>query len=223
MEPQGSVPNVPAVAYTPRHTRARGRYRAGRDPIREDAGVEGNARLTAMTGALLIVLLAAEGVTILRIHSLLRVHVFLGALLVPPIAVKLGSTFYRFGRYYRGAPAYVRRGPPPILLRPLGPLVVVLTVVMFASGVALLFVGVAHRSTLLFVHKASFVGWFAVTAVHVLGHLVDVGRIAPRDFRPEMRQGRFRGALRQFVILGAVAAGGVLGAALLPRAGHYLR
>lgn len=187
-----------------------------------DAGVEGNARLTAMTAVALLVLLAAEGVTILRIHSLLKLHVFLGALLVPPVVVKLSSTIYRFGRYYSGAIAYRRKGPPPMVLRLLGPVLVVLTVVMFASGIALLFVGVADRSRLLSLHKASFVLWFAVMVVHVLGHLVDVGRIAPRDFRPSMRQGQFRGALRQLVLLGAIALGGVLGAALLGRAAHYL-
>lgn len=186
----------------------------------EDTGVEGNARLTAMTGALLLVLLAAEGFTILRIHPLLKVHVFLGALLVPPIVVKIGSTLYRFGRYYSGAPAYRRKGPPHIVLRLLGPVVVVLTVVMFGSGIALLFFP-GQRSRLLFLHKASFVLWFGVMTIHVLGHLVEVGRIAPRDFRPKMRQGGLRSTLRQLVLLGAIAVGGVLGAALLPRAGHY--
>jgi hypothetical protein len=187
----------------------------------EDAGVEGNARLTAMTGALLLLLLAAEGVTIVRIGPLLKLHVFLGALLVPPIAVKLASTIYRFGRYYGGAPPYRRKGAPPLVLRLLGPLLVVLTVVMFASGVALLFVGIDARGTLLFLHRASFILWFAVMAVHVLGHLIEVGRIAPRDFLPSTRQRGHRGALRQLVILGALAVGGVLGAALLGRAGAH--
>ena len=41
-------------------------------------GVEGNARLTAVTGAALFVLLAAEGITILRIHDLITAHVFVG-------------------------------------------------------------------------------------------------------------------------------------------------
>ena len=44
----------------------------------DDAGVESNARLTAMTAAVLLVLLAVEGVTVLRVHSLLWLHVFLG-------------------------------------------------------------------------------------------------------------------------------------------------
>ncbi len=64
-----------------------------------------------MTGALLLVLLAAEGLTIVRIGPLLKLHVFLGVLLVPPIAVKLTSTLYRFGRLlHAGTPAYRRKG-----------------------------------------------------------------------------------------------------------------
>ncbi len=193
------------------------------ETIREgqDAGVEGNARLTAMTGALLLVLLAAEGLTIVRIGPLLKLHVFLGVLLVPPIAVKLTSTLYRFGRYYAGTPAYRRKGPPPMILRLLGPFLVVLTGVLFVSGIALLFVGVQDRGTLLFLHRASFILWFGVMAVHVLGHLVEVGRVAPRDFLPSKRQRGYSGVLRQLVILGAVAVGGLFGAALLGRAGHY--
>lgn len=76
---------------------------------------EANARLTAGTAAVLLVLLAAEGVTILQIRGLISEHVFLGMVLVPPVLVKTGSTVYRFARYYRGAPEFRRKGPPPIL------------------------------------------------------------------------------------------------------------
>ena len=100
-----------------------------------------NARLTASNAALLLVLLAAEGATLLRVRQLISPHVFLGMVLIPPVLVKLGSTGYRFARYYLGAPAYRRKGPPPVLLRLLGPVVVILTVVVLASGVALLLAG----------------------------------------------------------------------------------
>ncbi len=65
-------------------------------------GVEGNDRLTAASGGLLFLLLAAEGVTILFIRPLLSAHVFIGMLLIPPVALKLGSTGWRFLRYYTG-------------------------------------------------------------------------------------------------------------------------
>src|SRR6516162_11181634 len=84
------------------------------------SGVEANARLTGSTAAVLLVLLAAEGVTVLSVHSLLTPHVFIGMLLVPPVLLKVGSTGWRFVRYYRGSGAYRRKGPPPLLLRLLG-------------------------------------------------------------------------------------------------------
>jgi hypothetical protein len=61
-------------------------------------GVAGNERLTAMTGFVLLVLFAAEGVTILRVHQLLTVHFFVGMLLVGPVALKVAATGYRFAR-----------------------------------------------------------------------------------------------------------------------------
>src|SRR5205085_152494 len=60
----------------------------------------------------LIVLLAALGVTILSIGPLIWWHVLLGMLVIPPVLLKLGSAGWRFARYYTGSPEYVRRGPP---------------------------------------------------------------------------------------------------------------
>jgi hypothetical protein len=94
---------------------------------RADAGATGNARLTAANAAVLLVLLAAEGVTILRVRQLLSPHVFIGVVLIPPVLLKVASTTWRFARYYTGAPAYRRKGSPPVLLRLLGPVVVILT------------------------------------------------------------------------------------------------
>jgi hypothetical protein len=39
-------------------------------------------------------------VTIVGIGQLLNVHLFLGMLLIGPVALKMGSTGYRFVRYY---------------------------------------------------------------------------------------------------------------------------
>ena len=86
---------------------------SGAGRMKSDEGVESNARLTAMTAAVLLVLLGAEGITLLRLHSLLWLHVLIGTALVPPVLLKMGSTFYRFVRYYRGSPAYRRKGPRP--------------------------------------------------------------------------------------------------------------
>jgi hypothetical protein len=97
-------------------------------------GTSGNERLTTAVGATLIVLLAVIGVTIVRIHALLSVHLFVGMLLIPPVLLKLSSTGYRFVRYYTANPRYRRKGPPPLALRMLAPLVVLSTLVVLVSG-----------------------------------------------------------------------------------------
>ena len=81
-------------------------------PASASGGAEGNERLTAMTGAVLLILLAVECYTILRIGRLLTLHVFLGMLLLGPVTLKAGSVLYRFARYYTGAHRTGARGRP---------------------------------------------------------------------------------------------------------------
>ena len=191
-------------------------------PQASEAGPDGNARLTSSTAAVLFVLLGAEGVTVLSIRQLLAPHVFIGMLLVRPVALKIGSTLYRFVRYYRGAEAYRRKGPPPALLRLLGPLVVASTVAVLATGVALLLAPRGTRQELLFLHKGSFVGWFGVMALHVLGHLGDTARLAPRDWYGRTRR-QVRGAgLRQWAVAASLVIGVLLGLLLVGRSGPWL-
>ena len=168
-----------------------------------DGGVDGNERLTAATAVVLVVLLAALGVTILSIGSLIWWHALLGMLLIPPVLLKLGSTGWRFARYYGGAPAYVRRGPPLLPLRLMAPLVVASTLAVFGTGVALLVVG-PGGGILVGLHKGSFVAWLVVTAVHVLAHL--------RRLLPPAR--RVPGAsVRGLLLAGTIVAGAVLAVA----------
>ncbi len=210
------------VALSNPHRPARQHSAKSRDdPEGASKGVEANARLTASIAAVLLVLLAVEGATILQIHPLLNAHVFIGMLLIPPIALKIGSTGYRFVRYYSGSPAYRRKGPPPALLRLLGPFVVVLTVVMFASGVALLFTGSGLRQNLLFIHRASFVLWLGAMTIHVLGHLGDTVRLAPRDFYWRTRKQVAGAGLRQWSIVASLVGGVLLAALTVGRAGHF--
>jgi hypothetical protein len=155
-----------------------------------DRGVAGNARLTGGVAVALLVLLAAEGATIPFIGSLLGPHVFIGMLLIPPVLLKLGSTGYRFARYYTGSPRYVQKGPPPIGLRALAPGVVLTTLALFGTGVALLVDG-PPSNTLVFAHKLSFIAWVALMTIHVLGHLLELPALALPDWRrngpPEAR------------------------------------
>jgi hypothetical protein len=62
-------------------------------------GVRGNELLTVAAGTVLIVILAVIGVTIVALGRLLSVHLFVGMLLLGPLALKLSSTGYRFARY----------------------------------------------------------------------------------------------------------------------------
>ncbi len=198
------------------------RSRLSRAERRADAGAEGNARLTAANAAVLLVVLAAEGFTLLGVRQMLTPHVFIGMVLIPPVLLKVGSTAWRFGRYYGGAAAYRRKGPPPPLLRLLGPAVVVLTLVLLASGVALLFVPRSDLSLLLKMHKASFVLWFGAMAIHVLGHLVEVARFAPRDWLRRTRRDVGGAGTRQWLIAASLAFGAVLGVLVLSRVGPWL-
>ena len=145
-------------------------------------GTEGNERLTVLTGLRLTGLLAALGITIVRNGQLLWLHLFLGLLLIGPVALKLASTGYRFVRYYTANPRYHAKGPPGPALRIMAPLIVLLTVTVFASGVVLLFIGPGSsaRSSVFLIHKASFIAWLALTAFHILGHLPEIVRVLRR-------------------------------------------
>ena len=123
-----------------------------------------------MTGAVLLVLLAVEGFTILRVGRLLTLHFFLGMLLLGPVALKAGSVIYRFVRYYTGSVPYRRKGPPALLLRLLGPVIILLTAGVFGSGVMLAVAGPGQGPWLL-LHKASFILWFCAMAIHVLAYV----------------------------------------------------
>ena len=104
-------------------------------------GPAGNARLTAWTGAILLVLFVAELITLLDVHGLVDWHVALGVLLVPPALLKTASTGWRFLRYYTRGRPYVEAGPPILPLRLLGPLVIVFTLGLLGSGLVLIAVG----------------------------------------------------------------------------------
>jgi len=180
-------------------------------------GVDGNERLTAMVAALLLVLLFLVGLTVPVANAQTRLHVFLGVVVIPPILLKVASTTWRFIRYYSGNYSYRRKGPPLPLLRLLGPVIVVLTLVMLFSGVGL--VVVAPKSLhpqLSQIHHASFFLWFVVTSVHVLAHLKETATYAPRDLMRRTRR-QVRGARRRaLVTLMSVVIGFVSAWAILP-------
>jgi hypothetical protein len=209
-----------AHAYEDARTR-RPNARAGR---LTGGGTTGNERLTTATGAMLLVLLAVIGVTILRIGQLLSVHLFVGMLLVPPVLLKLSSTGYRFVRYYSANPRYRRAGPPPPALRVIAPMVVISTLVVFVSGIVLLFAGPSARATVFPIHKDSFFVWAAFFVLHVLGHLPAMPSVLRADYGASARlssdvTGR---AGRTLALAGALVAGVVLAVVVIPEFSPWL-
>jgi hypothetical protein len=189
---------------------------------RDSAGVTGNARLTGSAGAVILVLLAVEGITILRVQRLISAHVFVGVLLVPIVLVKVATTTYRAARYYRGDADYTGKGPPPMILRVLGPLVVVLTLAVLGTGLAAIAEGPRVRWVVT-AHKASFILWFGVMTVHVLGHILETPALAVADWRSRRRRGVPGAPLRIGVLLGALAIGAAVAVASLGWIGAWRR
>jgi hypothetical protein len=175
-------------------------------------GSNGNGQLTALVAVALLLALAVEGATILRINELLTVHAFVGMLLIPIVALKIASTGWRAFMYYRGADEYVRRGPPHLVLRAfVAPVVLVSTIAVFTTGVALLALDRAY-GTLVALHKASFLVWLPATALHVLAH---VAGVPARLFR------RLPGiGVRVAALSAAVAVGAAVAVVTLPAADH---
>jgi hypothetical protein len=181
-------------------------------------GTDGNERLTAATAAVLLVLLALEGLTLLGIQQFLRPHIFLGLLLIPPILLKLASTGWRMSRYYRRSEEYVRRGPPALLLRTIvAPVLVLSTVALFATGIAAAALG--RGGLLLGLHKLSFIVWVGAMSIHVLTRAAKLPRLIAADWwRRDALRGRHA---RQLVLTGTLVAGLGLAVLTLPVVDHW--
>jgi hypothetical protein len=180
------------------------------DRPRPDPGVEANARLIGCASVVLLIPLAAEVIT--GIRPGLLAHALIGFLLVPPVLLKLGSTGYRFVRYYTGDPRYRAAGPPELVMRLLAPAVVVLTVALFVTGIELWLFGFRFGDQWLTWHKAAFVLWFLAMTFHVLAYLGRAPELALADSRD-----RLAGALtRRSLVVASVLLGAVLVVAMLP-------
>ena len=199
----------------------------GADPPQSTvhAGVAGNERLTALAGAVLLVLAVVEVITVPTLRSLLSVHFFVGMLLIGPLAVKTGSTGWRFFRYYTRAPGYRRKGPPRPLLRVLAPLLLASTLTLIGSGIALAITGPAP-SILLIMHKISFLVWLVTLVVHVIAYLRPVPRLIADDWRHRATQptpGQAAGRhARLAVNVAALVAGAIAALLLLPTTAAWI-
>ena len=179
-------------------------------------GVDGNARLTSATGIVLLAVLLVEGVTLLGVRQMITLHIFVGVLLIGPALLKSASTFYKFARYYTGAAPYVKDGPPPLLLRILGPLMILSTLALLGTGVVLVFVGDHHGDNgWVTVHQTCFWIWIAFLAVHLLGHLWQAAVTSRTELQralsgPAARSRRWRFALLVIALIAGVAAAVIL-------------
>jgi hypothetical protein len=156
-------------------------------------GPAGNLALTAWTGLVLLVLSLAELLTLFDVRGLIPWHVALGALLIPPALMKTASTGWRMSRFYLGSAPYQEAGPPPLLLRLLGPFVVVSTLGLLGTGILLVLLGqdraqqslvtaLGFRADWVTVHQGFFAVWVAAVGLHLLGRIVPALRatVAPR-------------------------------------------
>lgn len=155
------------------------------DPVLPTSGgPAGNARLTAWTGLILLVLIAIETVTALDVRGMISWHIVVGTLLVPVALLKTFSTGWRFIRYYLRKDVYVTAGPPPMLLRLLGPLVVFSTLGVLGTGLALIAMGpTSGRNPLILgldmltLHQGTFIVFGVATGLHILGRTIPAWKL----------------------------------------------
>jgi hypothetical protein len=173
--------------------------------------VEKNSRLTGYVAVVLLAPLLAEMVTGLRTRQFLPAHAFIGLAVTPLVLLKLGSVGYRFARYYTGNAAFREAGPPQLTMRLLGPVIVVLTVVVFGSGIELWMFGYRFGFVWVPVHHASAYLWFVAMLVHVVAYASRAPTLAAADWRDHL-QGAFtrRSLVSASVLLGIALAIGVL-------------
>lgn len=200
------------------------------DPVAPlTGGPAGNARLTAWAGLLLLVAFLVECFTLLSLRSMINIHILLGAFLTPLVLLKTVTTGWRIARYYLGSAAYRQAGPPPLVLRLLGPLVALTGLAVVGSGVALVPLGegaftslvtvAGFRVSALTVHQACFIAWLVATGLHVVARTIPAVQVAAGT-KPHRR--RIPGALGRGAVMAAtLAASAIVGVVVLNLAGNW--
>jgi hypothetical protein len=196
---------------------------SGLGRVRGQLNPDGNERLTATVGLVLIVLTLIElGTVVFGLGQFMSVHVFVGLVLIPPVLLKLASTGWRFGRYYMRHELYRLKGAPQIVMRLLAPLLVASTVVLFASGVAM---GFLHGGVLDFartLHGPASVAWMILLGVHVLVYLKRALISSKEDLTEATRASAPGARARAYLVAFAIVTGVVVGIATLPIDHHWL-
>ena len=188
-----------------------------RAPFARRINPDGNERITAAVGIILIVLTVAElGTLVLGLQTFLHWHVFIGLVLLPPIALKLASTGWRFARYYTRNDAYRMKGAPQLAMRLLAPFLVLLTVLLFGSGVAMGFVHGHALQLARRIHGPAAFLWTVTLGIHVLVYTPRALRAIAGDLRARTRRQIADVRLRAYVVVFAIVIGLVVGVATLP-------
>jgi hypothetical protein len=148
------------------------------------SAVVGNERLIALAGIVLLVLIIAEIVISINMHTLMSVHIFVGVLLTGPLLVKMGSTGYRFLSYYTGSPAFVQKGPPRLVMRLLAPFLLIATLSLVISGITLALLGPTNALSVwvLRLHALSVMCWLPLLAIHVGVYIWRLPRLIMADW-----------------------------------------
>ena len=184
----------------------------GADAATEPSGPAQNQRLTALNGLLLYVLLIAIAATVVDVRRLLAEHYLIGFVLIPPLLLKFGSTGYRLIRYYTGSALYRQMGAPPVLLRFIvAPVLVVSTLIVFASGLELWLFGLRFGSVWILAHTLSAVVMMLAVSAHLAAHMGRSARVLGDDLAARTHTG----LSRQSLIVASLAAGAVLAIASL--------
>ena len=183
-------------------------------------GSRGNEILTSVNAAVLIALLAVQLLTVVALDSMIRVHLFVGVVLLGPVALKLATTGYRFLRYYTGARAYREKGPPPTLLRAIAPLFVAATVGLFATGVIMLIDG-QSEGALRGLHVASFWVWIGCFAVHAAFNGREVLRNLHAEWSSRARAQIAGAQVRTALVLASTLGGVLVALALASKISGY--
>ena len=185
-------------------------------------GSRGNEVLTSITALALVALIGVQLITVLALESMIRIHLFVGVVLLGPVVLKLSTTGYRFVRYYAGAREYREKGPPSTLLRAIAPVFVLATVGLFTTGVVMLLNGNGNGDgAVRGLHVASFWVWIACLGAHVLLNGREVLANLHTEWFSRARL-RLAGAqLRAGLVVASILGGLLVAIALISRITGY--
>ena len=186
-----------------------------RDPVEE------NARFSSILGFVLMILLIIEIATVLLgVRTTLDLHVIAGTMVTALVIPKLMTTGYRLVQYYRGQPAFAGKGPPPIILRVISPVMATAVIGLLASGALIILGPSPLHSAALHVHNFTFYSFLALIVVHTAAHLKEaISHSAADTRRVATLAGR---RLRMGTVIGGLVAGAIIGSIVASHVGSYL-